>query len=383
MMWQRFQQAIEAKGGQVHLGSEVIELRCKKGAVVSIKCARDGDPLQLPVKHLISAIPITALVEMTRPRPPDHVLAAARHLTYRAFIIVGLIIDKKDLFPDQWIYVHSPDVRVGRIQNFKNWSAAMVPDQSRTSIGMEYFCNEGEALWNTPDSELIDLASRELGQLGLADSDAVTDGVVIRQPRAYPVYDREYQDHLRVIREFIESIDNLQTIGRNGMHRYNNMDHSMFTGMLAVQNLLGSKLDLWAVNEEAEYLEGDKRTKTDLLDAEKILIRGFAMMDKLAFAIAIGSVSGLLVFIATIWLVIKGGPVVGPNLKLLAQYFVGYTVTVQGAFFAFGYSFCWGFLFGWLYAYLRNFLLSYYIYRIRKRAELRSFRDFMDRAIGW
>jgi protoporphyrinogen oxidase len=382
MMWQRFHQAIEAKGGQVHLNSEVIELNCKKGAVTSVKCARDGETLRLPVEHLISGMPITALVELIKPRPPEKVLQAARHLAYRAFIIVGLIIDRKDLFPDQWIYVHSPEVKVGRIQNFKNWSAAMVPDHGKTSIGMEYFCNEGDAVWTTPDAELIDLASHELDQLGLADTDAVIDGVVIRQPGAYPVYDHKYSDHLQVIREFIGSIDNLQTIGRNGMHRYNNMDHSMFTGMLAAQNLLGSNHDLWAVNEEAEYLEADKKTKTELIDAEKILMRGFALMDKLSFATAIGSVSGLLVFLATIWLVIKGGPVVGPNLQLLAQYFVGYTVTVKGAFIAFGYSFCWGFLLGWLYAYLRNFLLSYYIYRIRRSAELRSFRDFMDRAIG-
>jgi protoporphyrinogen oxidase len=380
MMWQRFQQAIEAKGGQVHLNSEINELNCHNGAVVTVKCTGDGSPSQLPVQHLISAMPITALVELIKPRPPETVLKAARKLTYRAFIIVVLIIDQKNLFPDQWVYVHSPDVRVGRIQNFKNWSAAMVPDQGKTSIGMEYFCNENDAIWTTPDAELIDLASRELDRLGLAEADAVTDGVVIRQPKAYPVYDHEYRDHLKVIRDFLGTIDNIQTIGRNGMHRYNNMDHSMYTGMLAAQNIFGSNHDLWAVNEEAEYLETDKKAKR--FDAEEILIRGFAMMDKLAFATAIGSVSGLLVFVATIWLVIKGGSVVGPNLQLLAQYFVGYTVTVTGAFIAFGYSFCWGFLFGWLGAYLRNFFLSYYIYRIRKQAELRSFRDFMDRANG-
>jgi len=167
-------------------------------------------------------------------------------------------------------------------------------------------------------------------------------------------------------------IDNLHTVGRNGMHRYNNMDHSMHTGMLAVQNTLGAHHVLWEVNEGEEYLEGDKKTKAGQLVPEEVLIRTFARMDKLAFATAIGSVSGLLFFIATIWLIIKDGDVVGPNLKLLGQYFIGYTVTVKGAFIAFGYSFAWSFLFGWLFAYVRNLFLALYIYRVKKKAELLS-----------
>ena len=243
---------------------------------------------------------------------------------------------------------------------------------------MEYFCNEGDATWKTSDAGLIDLASREMARLGLVDIDCVTDGFVIRQPKAYPVYDSDYGPHLGVIRDFISTLNNLQTIGRNGMHRYNNMDHSMVTGTLAAQNILGSTHDLWAVNEEEEYLEADKQRQAGQIISEKDLQRVFAQMDKLAFATAVGSVAGLLVFLATVWLIIKGGPVIGPNLQLLSQYFVGYTVTVQGAFIGFAYSFCWGFLFGWLYAYLHNFFLSYHIYRIKKRAELVSFRDFID-----
>jgi hypothetical protein len=268
-------------------------------------------------------------------------------LSYRAIIIVGLIVDKENLFPDQWIYIHSPNVRVGRIQNFKNWSAPMVPDPHRTGIGMEYFCDEGDATWNASDAELVDLASRELAGLGLADIDGVKDGFVVRQPKAYPVYNNEYGPHLGVIRDFIGALDNLQTIGRNGMHRYNNMDHSMVTGTLAAQNILGSTHDLWAVNEEEEYLEADKQRQTTQIISDKILMRVFARMDKLAFATAIGSVAGLLIFLATIWVVIKGGPDIGLKLQLLSQYFVGYTVTVQGAFIGFGYSFGW-FFFVWL-----------------------------------
>jgi hypothetical protein len=323
-------------------------------------------------------MPLPNLVALLEPKPPENVLAAARKLMYRAFLIVGLIVAKKALFPDQWIYVHSPDVRVGRIQNFKNWSAAMVPDPDKTSIGMEYFCNEADTFWNLPDDELIDLAARELSHLGLAAIDEVTDGVVVRQPKAYPIYNHEYVSHLEKIRAFTATIANLQTIGRNGMHRYNNMDHSMITGMRASQNILGAHYDLWQVNEEDAYLEEAARPGTDRIVTEKILIKAFARMDKLALATATGSMSGLLVFLATIWLLIKGGEAIGPNLQLLAQYFVGYTVTVKGAFIAFGYSFGWGFLFGWLFAYLRNLFLSCYANRLKKKTEFLSFRDLID-----
>jgi hypothetical protein len=267
---------------------------------------------------------------------------------------------------------------VGRIQNFKNWSAAMVPDPQKTSVGMEYFCSEGDEIWTMPQAELIDMAARELARLGLAETDDVTDGFVVRQPHAYPVYDDEYGDHLKVIRGFLGTMSNLQTIGRNGLHRYNNMDHSMLTGMLAAENILGATHDLWEVNEEEEYLEEDKKVRDKQRLLEKALIRTFARMDKLAFASAVGTVLGLLFFLATIWLVAKGGEVVGPTLQLLGQYFVGYTVTVKGAFIAFGYSFFWGFLFGWLFAYLRNFLFGYYLYLLKKKAELLTLRDFFD-----
>ena len=254
----------------------------------------------------------------------------------------------------------------------------MVPDPKNTSVGMEYFCNEGDETWTMSDAELIDLATRELSELGLANTHDVIDGLVTRQSKAYPVDDHEYEKHLEVIRDFLKTIDNLQTIARNGMHRYNNMDHSMYTGMLAVENMLGAEHDLWEVNEEEVYLEEDKQAKVGRLVPEKVLTRTFARMDKLAFATAVGSVSGLLLFIATIWLIMKGGVVVGPNLRLLGQYFVGYTVTVKGAFIAFGYSFIWGFLFGWLLAYLRNLVLALFIYGVKRRVELLSLKDFFD-----
>ena len=377
MMWQRFQEKIEDEGGKVRLNSEAIGLKHKNGRIISVVYL-DGDKrTEIPVEYLISSIPITKLVALLDPQAPDEVLSAAQKLSYRAFIIVVLIIDKQDLFADQWIYIHSPDVKVGRIQNFKNWSAAMVPDPKKTSVGMEYFCTVGDGIWTMPDNELIDLASRELSELGLSEIDGVIDSFIVRQPGAYPVYDPNYQDHLEVIKSFLSSIDNLQTIGRNGMHRYNNMDQSMHVGMLAAQNVLGANHDLWEVNEEKEYLE-EKKFKTEPFDSENALIRAFARMDKLAMATAVGSVSGLLFFLSTIWLVIKGGDVVGPNLELLSQYFVSYNVTVIGAFKGFGFGFIWGFLFGWLFAYFRNFLLAFYIYRVKKKTEILTLLDFYD-----
>lgn len=254
----------------------------------------------------------------------------------------------------------------------------MVPDSQKTSVGMEYFCNEGDNIWTMSDTELIDMACRELSALGLAEADDVIDGFVVRQPHAYPVYDSKYGVHLKVIRDFLGTIDNLQTIGRNGMHRYNNMDHSMLTGILAAQNIAGAHHNLWQVNEEEEYLEAYKQRQAGKIISNKYFMWIFAKMDKLAFATAIGSVAGLMIFLATIWLIIKGGPNIGHHLQTLSHFFIGYTVTVKGAFIGFGFSFGWGFLFGWLYAYLHNFFLSYYIYRIKRRVEMLSFRDFID-----
>jgi protoporphyrinogen oxidase len=189
------------------------------------------------------------------PLPPDEILQAARSLSYRAFIIVSLIIDAEDLFPDNWIYVHSPEVKVGRIQNFKNWSPKMVPDLNKTCLGMEYFCSEGDELWEMADTELLDLAAKEVARLGFVSESAVEDGTVIRQPKAYPVYDRNYRQHLQVIKSYLDRFENLQTVGRNGMHRYNNQDHSMLTGLLAAKNVAGESHELWEVNTERSYHE--------------------------------------------------------------------------------------------------------------------------------
>jgi protoporphyrinogen oxidase len=192
-----------------------------------------------------------------QPAPPPEVVEAARRLTYRDFFTVALIIRRDELFPDNWIYVHSPEVKVGRIQNFKNWSPEMIPSSQpgTNCVGLEYFCNEDEPLWQMRDAELIAMGRRELAQLGLVKEEDVSDGVVFRQPKAYPVYTGEYEAYLDRIKTFLDSIPNLQTAGRNGLHKYNNQDHSMLTAMLAVQNITGQRHDLWTVNTERSYHE--------------------------------------------------------------------------------------------------------------------------------
>ena len=160
-----------------------------------------------------------------------------------------------ELFPDNWIYVHDSRVKLGRIQNFKNWSPAMVPDPAQTCLGLEYFCFEGDGLWTTSDAELVRLGTRELGEIGLLRNARVVDGTVVRMPKAYPVYDEGYTEAVDVIRQYLSTFANLQVAGRNGMHKYNNQDHSMVTAMLAVQNLLGEHYDVWAVNADDEYHE--------------------------------------------------------------------------------------------------------------------------------
>jgi len=376
MMWEAFQETIRAKGGQILFNTEVTGIFHENRRISHVEYALRNSRKRVPVSHVISSMPITKLVTALDPKPPESVLEAARHLRHRSFIMVGLIVDNKALFPDQWIYIHSPDVKVGRIQNFKNWSSAMVPDPCKTSVGMEYFCDEGDELWRLTDEDLVAIASGELSRLGFCDTGDVSDGFVIRQPMAYPVYDEGYQERLMAVRAGLEEFENLQTIGRNGMHRYNNMDHSMLSGILAAQNTLGATRDLWEINEEERYLEEDTAERTPFL--ESLFSRAFARMDKLAFATALGSVCGLAIFLATLWLIAKGGDVVGPNMSLLSQYFFGYSVTVKGACIGFGYSFAWGFLFGWLFAYIRNLFLALSIYQIKKRAEKLSIQDFLD-----
>ena len=257
MMWEAFQSKIEQQGGQVLLGTRVVGLVREGNRIKRVIAQQGNDTIEFPVSDVISSMPISTLIKQLSPRAPLKVLEAAGSLKYRAFVLVGLIVKRSKVFPDNWIYIHEPDVKVGRIQNFKNWSPEMVPDLSKTSLGMEYFCDAtaSDEIWSRSDEELIALATQEVAQLGLVPSDEVLDACVVRQPKAYPVYDAEYRQHLSVIQTHLTSIRNLQTIGRNGMHRYNNQDHSMLTGLLAARNVLGESHDLWQVNTERSYYE--------------------------------------------------------------------------------------------------------------------------------
>jgi protoporphyrinogen oxidase len=256
MMWERCQELIEQGGSPVHLKTKVIKINHERGRVKSIVVEQNQKTIELTGNHFINSMPISLLVQRMDPLPPDEVLQAAQGLNYRDFLIVALVINKATLFPDNWLYIHSPGFKVGRIQNFKNWSPEMVPDPEKTCLGMEYFCSVGDSLWKMNTDELIHLATQEIVGLNLGvNLEDVEDGVIIRQRKAYPVYDGTYLKHLEVLKQYLDQFDNLQTVGRNGMHRYNNQDHSMLTAMLAVRNILGENHDLWTVNTERSYYE--------------------------------------------------------------------------------------------------------------------------------
>ncbi len=254
-MWQRLCQVVQDRGGLVWLNANVVGLERSGEHIGRLVVRRGGGTEQVSAGHVISSMPLGELVVQLQPAAPQEVVEAAQNLKYRDFILVGLVLSQARPFDDNWIYVHSPDVQVGRVQNCRNWSAAMVPNPHTVSLGMEYFCTAGDDLWQMEDEELIALACREIEKLGLARAVDIVDGVVFRQPKAYPLYDRQYREDVALIRGFLGRIRNLQTIGRNGMHHYNNMDHSVLTGMLAAQNVLGESRDLWAVNTEHTYHE--------------------------------------------------------------------------------------------------------------------------------
>jgi len=255
MMWEAFAARIAQQGNQVRLSSPVVALHHDAGRVTAIDYQAGGIVTRTEVEAVISTMPLRQLIESLLPPAPDVVRQAAANLSYRDFLTVALIVDQAEMFPDNWIYVHDPNVRLGRIQNFKNWSPEMVPDQSKTCLGLEYFCFEGDDLWTMSDADLIALGTKELAAIGLADPARVIDGTVVRMPKAYPVYDEGYLAALEALRMYCQTFTNLQLAGRNGLHKYNNQDHAMVTGILAAKALLGEKADPWLVNVEDDYHE--------------------------------------------------------------------------------------------------------------------------------
>ncbi|MEE8575425.1 MAG: FAD-dependent oxidoreductase [Thermodesulfobacteriota bacterium] len=378
MMWRAVADRVLESGSKVLMESNVTKITWEPGRVRSVSVNEGGRNTELTGENFISSMPIRELIGCFSPEPPKEVISAANSLKYRDFLTVALIVDKPGLFPDNWIYVHDEKVKLGRIQNFKNWSPHMVPDQTKTCLGLEYFCFEGDELWNSSDEDLIELGKMELKELNLASPADINDGSVVRVPKAYPVYDAEYRRHLETVKGFLATVSNLQLIGRAGMHKYNNQDHSMLTAMLAVENILGSNHDLWEVNEEKVYHEEKAERPAETLIPDQAIIGAFSRIDKLGLATAIGLTTGLIVLLMTLTLVIKGGDVIGPNFRLLSEYFIGYSVTLGGALIGGAYGFVWGFILGWLFSYLRNFFLGYYIYRIKRKTSMLSFRVFLD-----
>jgi len=267
-MWQEVTRRVCGRGGQVLMERPVVRLELREGRIAAVLArAQDGGIERHVADHVLSSMPVQELVAALDGEVPANVREVAAGLVYRDFITVGLLLSdfrlKEDteegrrLIRDNWIYIQEEDVQVGRLQIFNNWSPYLVADRAKVWVGLEYFCNEGDPLWRLPDAEMLALATSELAKLGMIEKAAVEDGVVIRQPKAYPAYFGSYTRFSEVAR-FLDGIPNLFPVGRNGMHKYNNQDHSMLTAMVTVDAILagsGDKTRVWAVNTEEDYHE--------------------------------------------------------------------------------------------------------------------------------
>jgi protoporphyrinogen oxidase len=254
-MWDGFRRRVEDRGVPVLLNHRCAGIRHDGGRVESVVVQSNGNTVEHAVDAVLSSLPLKALIAFLDPAAPPDVIAAAERLRYRELCLVAVMVDREEPFPDNWIYLHDPGTRAGRVQNFGAWSADMVPP-GKTCLGVEYFCFEGDQIWEMPDDEAVELATSELARIGLIDPSLVTNGVKVRVPNAYPMYDATYRESVAEIRGYLEHFQNLRTFGRNGLHRYNNQDHSMWTAMLATRNQLdGTSHDVWSVNTKAEYLE--------------------------------------------------------------------------------------------------------------------------------
>jgi protoporphyrinogen oxidase len=277
MMWEAAARKTKANGGDIRMGQSVVSLNFDDKSAQWLVGFSDANGIEKSVgaTHVISSAPIRRLASSLSPAPSDAALRSACSLRYRDFLVVALIVKERQLHNDNWIYIHDPAVKVGRIQNYKSWSPEMVPDPALNCYGLEYFCFEGDGIWSSSDVELIGLARREIAQLGLAIEADIIDGTVVRQSKAYPVYDSEYAEHVAVVREELESrFPSLYLIGRNGMHKYNNQDHAMMTAMLTVKNIIAGQrvYDVWRVNQDAEYHEAGSAAALE--DAQSALSGG-------------------------------------------------------------------------------------------------------------
>ncbi len=264
MMWEAARDKVIANGGRVYMGLTVTGLaRESTGWLVQARSG-DGTRQTFEADHVISSAPVRDLIPAITPPASPAALAAANGLKYRDFLTVALVIRDRQQFDDNWIYIHEPEVQVGRIQNFKSWSPELIPTDGLNCLGLEYFCHEGDGLWSASDTELTTLATKELCALGLAEPSDILRGIVVRQPKAYPVYDEGYDERVAVIRDAIaRGYPGLHLVGRNGMHKYNNQDHAMMTALLTARNIMAGHqvFDPWQVNGDAEYHEeGDAKS---------------------------------------------------------------------------------------------------------------------------
>ncbi len=259
MMWERCRDLVVDQGSKVFMDSPVVRIERDASGATAVVTDQDGLETSYPAEHVISSMPFPALARVCDPPAPAEVIAAADGLSHRDHLSVALVVPEEKGFPDNWIYVHDPGVRLGRIQNYGSWSPHMVKE-GRTCLGLEYFVFEGDDLWTMADDDLVALGIRELAELGLVEPEVVEAGYVVRMPKAYPTYDAGYAERVEVIRRWIEAeLPNVHPIGRNGMHRYNNQDHSMVTAVLTVENILGADHDIWSVNVEEDYHEEVRR----------------------------------------------------------------------------------------------------------------------------
>ena len=256
MMWERCTELVQGQGSKVIFETKVERIRHGDGRAVAVVGTSEGAPTEYPCTAVVSSMPITALLKAMDPPVPAEVRKAADGLGYRDFLTIALVVPEELGFPDNWIYVHDPTVGLGRIQNFGSWSPYLVKE-GRTCLGLEYFVTEGDELWTSTDEALVELGKKELHTLGLlAEPSKVEAGFVVRMPKAYPMYDSSYKANVQTLRDWLAAnAPNVYPVGRNGMHKYNNQDHSMLTAMLSVENILGAHNDVWSVNVEKDYHE--------------------------------------------------------------------------------------------------------------------------------
>ena len=393
-MWRSCADKLRAQGNSVELGAMVTRLRHDGQRVLSATVTRkDGSQEEVEAPNFVSTMPVRDLLRALDPPPPPEVVAANDRLRYRDFLTVAVIVDAAELFPDNWIYIHAPGVKVGRIQNYKNWSPDMVPDEGKTALGLEYFVQEGDELWTMSDDDLVSLATKECEQLKLIPAGTVEGGCVIREKKAYPVYDDVYKTALEEIREYLDKLENLQLVGRNGQHRYNNQDHSMMSGVFAARNIAGEQHDVWAVNVEQDYHEEKREKKGSGASGERlvpgrvtereledVLEATFARHDPVGIGIAVAVVAGVCLFLATAVLLLRGGPGVGHTLSVLGNYLYGYSVSWTGAVIGFFDAAVVGFVHGWLIAKLANAVVGREERRLKSRmAEYAASPDSLAR----